>query len=151
MTGKSSPSLQCWDWNRAALVAKTFHNTDFYHASEIEGMGPNSGYVAAQGPVGETLPASRPDLWADSERFWRLVFDTDTGSIMMLCDAAEVGAYLPDRPDSSFTFGTIEVKMLKKSLYHFDRQSTVAQRKILVGPSLPLTRKGHGKGGRVFS
>lgn len=94
-----------YDWNRVMLpIKRGQENTDYINASYIDGYRRKDAYIATQGPLPHT-----------TEDFWRMIWDSQSGSIVMLTELVERGQgkcaqYWPD--DGSAMYGDIRAELL---------------------------------------
>lgn len=99
-------SVLPYDRNRVVLrdSYKEAKSTDYVNASYVMGNESNKRYIAAQGPVNNTVGD-----------FWRLVWQERATHIVMLTNLTEVGKpkcflYWPESEGTTTTFGPVMVK-----------------------------------------
>ncbi|XP_006819820.1 receptor-type tyrosine-protein phosphatase alpha [Saccoglossus kowalevskii] len=100
-----------YDGNRFRLIRLLGReHSDYINASNIDGYRQKGAYVVTQGPLKDTV-----------EDFWRLVWESRTGSIVMLCHLQENGLekctqYWPE-DDETATYGDIAVQLKRNEDY----------------------------------
>uniref|UniRef100_A0A1I7RUR6 Protein-tyrosine phosphatase n=1 Tax=Bursaphelenchus xylophilus TaxID=6326 RepID=A0A1I7RUR6_BURXY len=102
----------CTDPTRVVLTFNVPPDGDYIHANTVVIDGAERNYIAAQGPTDATV--------AD---FWRMVYQLNVGTIVMLCkvvedNKAKCAQYFPMTPGKSEQYGVMEVDCKKAETEH---------------------------------
>ncbi|CAD5213878.1 unnamed protein product [Bursaphelenchus xylophilus] len=102
----------CTDPTRVVLTYNVPPDGDYIHANTVVIDGAERNYIAAQGPTDATV--------AD---FWRMVYQLNVSTIVMLCkvvedNKAKCAQYFPMTPGKSEQYGVMEVDCKKAETEH---------------------------------
>ncbi|XP_078327342.1 receptor-type tyrosine-protein phosphatase alpha-like isoform X1 [Crassostrea virginica] len=101
-----------YDHSRVVLRVDDGESSDYINANYIDGTNRPKEYIAAQGPKQNTV-----------DDFWKLIWQEDINSIVMLTnlkegDKVKCFKYWPSR-NESLSFGSISVKLIEEKIYAF--------------------------------
>ncbi|KAK7483657.1 hypothetical protein BaRGS_00025090, partial [Batillaria attramentaria] len=108
-----------YDDTRVVLTKEKASDSDYINASYIDGFAEVMAYIAAQGPL--------PDTVGD---FWHMIWTEGCGKIVMLTNLWETAKvkceqYWPSEENSSKTFGKYTVTLLKVTTHAYFVQRTL--------------------------
>lgn len=108
-----------YDDTRVVLTTDKDSDSDYINASYIDGFAESRAYIAAQGPL--------PDTVGD---FWHMVWTEGCGKIVMLTNLSESGKvkceqYWPNEENSTTTFGHYTVTLVNVTTRAFFVQRTL--------------------------
>uniref|UniRef100_A0A0M3HW61 Protein-tyrosine-phosphatase n=1 Tax=Ascaris lumbricoides TaxID=6252 RepID=A0A0M3HW61_ASCLU len=108
--------VPCIDETRLVLTLNVPPETDYIHANTIKMDGVDKQYIAAQGPLEETI-----------SDFWRMIHQESINTIIMLCKTCEdskqkCAQYWPEVGGENKTYGSMFV--MNKKTEHEDRFET---------------------------
>ncbi|KAL5016207.1 hypothetical protein ScPMuIL_005796 [Solemya velum] len=121
-------SIYPYDHSRVVLdLEESKPDSDFINACYVDGYDRDKAYVAAQGPVDHTL-----------KDFWRMVWQLDSGIIVMLTNLTECGQmkcvqYWPN-PGAPHTYGSVATRLMEEEEFaNFTVRTLGIRKKVSVG------------------
>ncbi|KAL5016386.1 hypothetical protein ScPMuIL_005975 [Solemya velum] len=121
-------SIYPYDHSRVVLdLEESKPDSDFINACYVDGYDRDKAYVAAQGPVDHTL-----------KDFWRMVWQLDSGIIVMLTNLTECGQmkcvqYWPN-PGAPHTYGSVASRLIEEEEFADFTVRTLGIRKKVSNP-----------------
>ncbi|KAL5016211.1 hypothetical protein ScPMuIL_005800 [Solemya velum] len=121
-------SIYPYDHSRVVLdLEEGKPDSDFINACYVDGYDRDKAYVAAQGPVDHTL-----------KDFWRMVWQLDSGIIVMLTNPIECGQmkcvqYWPN-PGAPHTYGSVATRLIEEEEFANFTVRTLGIRKKVSNP-----------------